>query len=98
MVVKSLVKFPSKVETNSGGGSSLYEAAAQHSSLGRENWVGLRKYCHGKLGEWWQWYQPYYSFPLQVTTLFSLQHYHYLADISGEDEAGRRPADTENHP
>lgn len=60
------MKFPSKVETNSGGGSSLYQAAAQHSSLGQESWAALRKYCHSKMAEWWQWYQPYYTFPLQV--------------------------------
>ena len=68
------MKFPSKVETNSGGGSSLYQAAAQHSSLGQESWAALRKYCHSKMAEWWQWYQPYYTFPLQVRhiTLLSL--------------------------
>lgn len=26
----------------------------------------LRRYCHSKLIEWWQWYQPYYTFPIQV--------------------------------
>lgn len=26
----------------------------------------MRRYCHGKMLEWWQWYQPYYTFPEQV--------------------------------
>jgi len=34
--------------------------------VGQEGWQELRKYCHVKLLEWWQWYQPYYTFPLQV--------------------------------
>ena len=70
--LRVLVKFPSKVETNSGGGSSLYQAAAQHTSLGQDCWPALRRYCHGKLAEWWQWYQPYYTFPLQVRLHSSL--------------------------
>ena len=24
------------------------------------------RYCHVKLAEWWQWYEPYYAFPIQV--------------------------------
>ena len=24
------------------------------------------RYCHAKLAEWWQWYEPYYAFPIQV--------------------------------
>jgi len=63
--LKSVMKFPSKLQTNSGGGSTLYQAAAQHCSVG-ESWSGLRKYCHLKMSEWWQWYQPYYTFPIQV--------------------------------
>jgi len=64
--LKSLVNFPCKLETNAGGGASLYRAAAQHAGAGQEGWQDLRRYCHGKLLEWWQWYQPYYTFPLQV--------------------------------
>jgi hypothetical protein len=60
--VKSHVKFPSKLLTNAGGSSSLYRAAAQHAGLGQEGWQELRRYCHSKLLEWWQWYQPYYNF------------------------------------
>ena len=25
------------------------------------------RYCHAKLLEWWQWYEPYYAFPIQVS-------------------------------
>merc|ERR1719186_1748706 len=64
--LKSLVNFPCKLETNAGGGPSLYRAASQHAGLGQDGWQELRKYCHSKLVEWWQWYQPYYTFPLQV--------------------------------
>jgi len=64
--LKSLVNFPCKLETNAGGGPSLYRAASQHTGLGQDGWQELRKYCHSKLVEWWQWYQPYYTFPLQV--------------------------------
>jgi len=64
--LKGLVNFSCKLETNSGGGPSLYRAAAQHAGVGQEGWQELRKYCHVKLLEWWQWYQPYYTFPLQV--------------------------------
>ena len=55
------------MEANTGGGPSLYQAAGQHTSLGQESWPALRRYCHAKMGEWWQWYQPYYKFPLQVS-------------------------------
>jgi len=64
--LKSLVNFPCKLENNLGGGPSLYRAAAQHVGIGQEGWQDLRKYCHLKLLEWFQWYEPYYSFPLQV--------------------------------
>jgi len=64
--LKGLVNFSCKLETNAGGGPSLYRAAAQHAGVGQEGWQDLRKYCHVKLLEWWQWYQPYYTFPLQV--------------------------------
>merc|ERR1719233_517582 len=64
--LKGLVNFSCKLETNAGGGPSLYRAAAQHAGVGQEGWQELRKYCHVKLLEWWQWYQPYYTFPLQV--------------------------------
>ena len=67
MFLKSAMKFPSRVETNSGAGSSLYKAAGQHCGLGPGAWSELRRYCHDKMAEWWQWYQPYYTFPLQVT-------------------------------
>merc|ERR1719318_277182 len=64
--LKSLVNFPCKLETNAGGGPSLYRAAAQHTALGQDGWQELRRYCHAKLLEWFQWYEPYYTFPLQV--------------------------------
>ena len=64
--LKGLVNFSCKLETNAGGGPSLYRAAAQHAGVGQEGWQELRKYCHVKLLEWWQWYQPYYTFPIQV--------------------------------
>ena len=60
------VKFPCKVESNGGGGGSLYKAVASHLGLSGEAWLALRRYCHIKMIEWWQWYQPYYTFPLQV--------------------------------
>ena len=41
-------------------------AAAGHLKLGQEGWLALRRYCHGKMLKWWQWYQPYYTFPCQV--------------------------------
>ena len=62
----SQLKFPCKLEINAGGGPSLYRAAGQHVGLGQEVWPELRRYCHAKLEEWWEWYQPYYTFPLQV--------------------------------
>ena len=61
-----LVKFPCMVQVNSGGGPTLYRSAAQHVGLGEDGWQELRKYCNIKLAEWWQWYQPYYIFPLQL--------------------------------
>merc|ERR1712025_1039756 len=64
--MKGLVNFPCKLETNAGGGPSLYRAAAQHAGVGQDGWQELRKYCHVKLLEWWQWYQPYYNFPIQI--------------------------------
>jgi len=64
--LKGLVNFPCKLETNAGGGPSLYRAAAQHAGVGQDGWQELRKYCHVKLLEWWQWYQPYYTFPIQI--------------------------------
>jgi len=64
--LRSKVSFPCRLEGNAGGGASLYRAAAQHCSLGQEGWAELRRYCHTKLAEWWQWYQPYYTFPLQL--------------------------------
>ena len=64
------MKFPSKLQTNNGSGSSLYQAAMQHCSM-PGNWALLRRYCHAKMAEWWQWYQPYYSFPLQVLSSLS---------------------------
>ena len=101
------VSFPCRLEVNSGGGESLYRAAAQHAGLGQEAFKELRRYfyeteiqrvysrlnnrlslrvcqfnvsnemlmnmmqlpgryCHTKLAEWWQWYEPYYAFPIQV--------------------------------
>jgi len=62
----SQVTFPCRLEVNSGGGESLYRAAAQHVGLGQEAFKELRRYCHAKLLEWWQWYEPYYAFPIQV--------------------------------
>jgi len=62
----SQVSFPCRLEVNSGGGESLYRAAAQHAGLGQEAFKELRRYCHTKLAEWWQWYEPYYAFPIQV--------------------------------
>jgi len=62
----SQVSFPCRLEINSGGGESLYRAAAQHVGLGQEAFKELRRYCHAKLLEWWQWYEPYYAFPIQV--------------------------------
>jgi len=62
----SQVSFPCRLEVNSGGGESLYRAAAQHAGLGQEAFKELRRYCHSKLAEWWQWYEPYYAFPIQV--------------------------------
>merc|ERR1719318_2437993 len=44
--LKSLVNFPCKLETNAGGGPSLYRAAAQHTALGQDGWQELRRYCH----------------------------------------------------
>jgi len=64
--LKSHMKFPSRVQTNSGGGSSLYKVAVQHCELSPEKWRELRRYCHDKMSQWWEWYQPYYTFPLQV--------------------------------
>ena len=64
-----LVKFPCMVQVNSGGGPSLYRAAAQHVGLGEDGWQELRKYCNIKLAEWWQWYQPYYIFPLKLSVV-----------------------------
>jgi len=64
--LRGQVKFPCKVETNASGGGSLYRAAGSHCGLGPEGWLALRRYCHVKMLEWWQWYQPYYTFPLQV--------------------------------
>lgn len=60
------VSFPCRLEANSGGGESLYRAAAQHIGLGQEGYRELRRYCHTMLLKWWQWYEPYYAFPLQV--------------------------------
>merc|ERR1712013_749307 len=60
------VSFPCRLELNSGGGESLYRAAAQHAGLGQGTFKELRRYCHVKLAEWWQWYEPYYAFPIQV--------------------------------
>ena len=42
-------------------------AAAVRTALLRvtSSWA-LRRYCHGQMLEWWQWYQPYYTFPCQV--------------------------------
>ena len=62
----SQVSFPCRLEGNSGGGESLYRAAAQHVGLGQEGYRELRRYCHTMLLKWWQWYEPYYAFPLQV--------------------------------
>lgn len=64
--LRGQVKFPCKVDTCAPGGGSLYRAAAGHLKLGQEGWLALRRYCHGKMLEWWQWYQPYYTFPCQV--------------------------------
>jgi hypothetical protein len=66
------VSFPCRLEANSGGGESLYRAAAQHVGLGQDGCRDLRRYCHAKLLEWWQWYEPYYVFPLQVTVVSCL--------------------------
>jgi len=71
--LKSLVFFPCKLETNAGGGPSLYRAAGQHTGLGEDSWQELRRYCHSKLLEWWQWYEPYYTFPLQVNVKMGSQ-------------------------
>ena len=68
--LRGQVKFPCKVETNASGGGSLYRAAGSHCGLGPEGWLALRRYCHSKMLEWWQWYQPYYTFPLQVISGF----------------------------
>jgi len=64
--LKGLVNFSCKLENNAGGGPSLYRAAAQHAGVGQDGWQEIRKYCHSKLLEWFQWYEPYYTFPLQV--------------------------------
>lgn len=60
------VSFPCRLEINSGGGESLYRSAAQHAGLGQEGCRELRRYCHTMLLKWWQWYEPYYVFPMQV--------------------------------
>ena len=39
------VTFPCRLEVNSGGGESLYRAAAQHVGLGQEAFKELRKYA-----------------------------------------------------
>merc|ERR1712098_659684 len=64
--LRGQVSFPCQVESNPAGGGSLYRAASAHVSLGQDGWLALRRYCHSKMMEWWQWYQPYYTFPLQV--------------------------------
>ena len=65
--LRAHVKFQCKLETNSEGGGSLYRVAAGHVGQGSgDGWLMLRRYCHSKLIEWWQWYQPYYTFPIQV--------------------------------
>jgi len=62
----AMVSFSSRLENNSGGGESLYRCAAQHAGLGQEGFKELRRYCHTMLLKWWEWYEPYYAFPLQV--------------------------------
>jgi len=44
----------------------MYRAAAQHAGIGQDGYRELRRYCHTMLLKWWQWYEPYYSFPLMV--------------------------------
>ena len=101
------VSFPCRLEVNSGGGESLYRAAAQHAGLGQEAFKELRRYiygtmecvqqsfdricnsgqsnpgryCHAKLAEWWQWYEPYYAFPIQVFH-DSTNHPSFCIDLS----------------
>ena len=70
--LRGQVKFPCKVDTCAPGGGSLYRAAAGHLKLGQEGWLALRRYCHGMMLEWWQWYQPYFTFPCQVKIVYIL--------------------------
>ena len=62
-----------KQEWNTGGGSCLYKAAAQHIRyFGMENtdtdvsFVELRRFAHRKLIEWWPSFQPFFNWPLRV--------------------------------
>merc|ERR1712131_362386 len=73
--LRGQVSFACQVESNPAGGGSLYRAASGHVSLGQDGWLALRRYCHSKMMEWWQWYQPYYTFPLQVAFICTFSLY-----------------------
>ena len=57
---------------NSGGGSCLYKAAAQHCSKycllpSYVSYKDLRNYAHFKLMEWWGHFSNHFAWPMTVT-------------------------------
>jgi len=56
---------------NSGGGSCLYKAAAQHVNATHPgshcSYIDLRKHAHKKLVEWWNSFEGWISFPMSIT-------------------------------
>ena len=61
-----------RIQWNSGGGSCLFKAAAQHVNatgvLGSElSYLNLRYLVHRKLIENWVYFEEFYSFPMDFT-------------------------------
>ena len=53
-----------KFVKNSGGGSCLFKAAADHIAL--KDFRHLRRYTHAHMEDQWYFFKPFYTFPLEV--------------------------------
>ena len=80
-----------KMVRNSGGGSCLFRAAADHIAL--KDFRHLRRYAHSHIEDQWHFFKAYFRFPLDVQIgTGNNSHYrnfpdehHYIAFLRSED-------------
>ena len=59
-----------QVQVNSGKGACLFKSVCQHLEALTGfpcSYIDLRRYCHFKLIEWWDYFKPWMAWPTTVT-------------------------------